>query len=341
MPTKSMYFLVMVLLYVSQAAIIGLNAGAQYDTSSVALVKESGAKYVRLNFIVTSSQSGTSDPNFISMYDSIINAYRAANVTIYGLIGAQAVKQGYNRNDPGSFIDPFKTAASDIITRWQGVVKVYELFNEPNDWAGGTTAQMTPYWFAKLLQSVYEMKYYNHWPATLISGPLFSFDGTDASDYLYQTYVAGMTMLAWDWFHQYAGTYPLDGIGYHIYTTQGSTDPNTVASGINKNLNGIWQNGVLRGERYRFPNSDPGNKKLWVSEYGWGSTNVGEPGQATDLNTALGVFANAEHVEVSMWFTLEDWGSQGWGLLRGDGSQKPSWHTFRSWTKKIEQLQEE
>lgn len=139
-------------------------------------------------------------------------------MTIYGLIGSEAVKTGYRRNDPASFIDPFKTACSDIIPRWQDKVRdivlwpsnsiqihVFELFNEPNDWAGGNSAQMTPYWFAKLLQSAYELKYYNHWSALLISGPLFSFDGTDASDYLYDTYVAGMTQLAWDWFHANAG----------------------------------------------------------------------------------------------------------------------------------------
>jgi hypothetical protein len=43
---------------------IGLNAGAQFDTSSVGKVVASGASVVRLNFIVTSSQSGTSDPAF-------------------------------------------------------------------------------------------------------------------------------------------------------------------------------------------------------------------------------------------------------------------------------------
>lgn len=202
--TLLLLFLV-VAIATTSASQIGLNAGAQFDTSNVPLVKASGAKWVRLNFIVTQQQSGTSDPSFVAMYDGIINAYRASNITIYGLIGAEAVKSGYNRNDPGSFIDPFKTACSDIIPRWQDKVRVFELFNEPNDWAGGNSAQMTPFWFAKLLQSVYELKFYNHWSAMLVSGPLFSFDGTDASDYLFSTYEAGMTQLAWDWFHQNAG----------------------------------------------------------------------------------------------------------------------------------------
>jgi hypothetical protein len=41
------------------ASVIGLNAGAQFDTSMVPYVVQSGAKWVRLNFIITSDQYGT------------------------------------------------------------------------------------------------------------------------------------------------------------------------------------------------------------------------------------------------------------------------------------------
>jgi hypothetical protein len=50
---------------------------------------------------------------------------------------------------------------------------------------------MTPHVFAQILQAAYEKKHYGGWTAKLISGPLFSFDGTDASEYLYNTYVEG------------------------------------------------------------------------------------------------------------------------------------------------------
>jgi hypothetical protein len=208
---------------------------------------------------------------------------------------------------------------------------VFELFNEPNDWAGGTTDQMTPYWFASILQSVYQLKYYNNWSATLISGPLFSFDGTDASDYLYQTYVTGMEQLAWDWFYQYAKTYPLDGIGYHIYTTQGSTDPDTVSNGLLKNLNGIW-GAIVRGESYRFSNPNP-NKKIWVSEYGWGSDNVGLSGQASNVDVALNTFQNSPvPLALTLWFNLNDFGSPNWGLRTQDNQAKPAWSSYSNWT---------
>jgi hypothetical protein len=161
---------------------------------------------------------------------------------------------------------------NSIIPRWQDKISVFELFNEPNDWAGGSSAQMPYQTFAELLQSVYELKYNFGWSAQLVSGPLFSFDGDDASSFLYNTYVYGMENLAWDWFHENVGQYPLDGIGYHVYTTQGSTNAQEIQDGLRRNLDAIWKNGVLAGEQYRF-GADV-NKQIWVSEWGYGSGNI-------------------------------------------------------------------
>jgi hypothetical protein len=287
---------------------------------------------VRLKFVLTANQKGTSDPGFIEMYEMIIDSYNRSGIGIYALIGVEAVKQGYDRDDPGAFVGPFTDACVDIISRWQDRISVFELFNEPNEWAGGTTAQMTPYYFAALLQSVYQRKLYYRWTASLISGPLFSFDGSDASDYLYQTYLCGMTQLHWDWFYQNANTYPLDGIGYHISTTQGSTDGPTVKAGILKNLNGIW-GAIISGESYRFSNPNPNTKKIWVSEYGWGSDIVGLTGQANNLEIALNTFENSPvPVALTLWFTLTDFGGPNWGLRTSNNVSKPSWDIFSNWT---------
>jgi hypothetical protein len=48
-------------LSLSFGTIVGLNAGAQYDISSVSRVISSGAKVMRLNFIVTANQTGALD----------------------------------------------------------------------------------------------------------------------------------------------------------------------------------------------------------------------------------------------------------------------------------------
>jgi hypothetical protein len=95
--------LVLCLFQIALSTLAGLNAGAQYDSSEVQWVSQSGAKWVRLNFIVTSSQTGTSDPAFIQMYQTIINNYNTSGIQIYALIGSEAVKQGYDRNNPSAF----------------------------------------------------------------------------------------------------------------------------------------------------------------------------------------------------------------------------------------------
>ena len=51
----------------SFGTIVGLNAGAQYDISSVSHVISSGAKVVRLNFIVTANQTGANDAKLESL----------------------------------------------------------------------------------------------------------------------------------------------------------------------------------------------------------------------------------------------------------------------------------
>jgi len=171
----------------------------------------------------------------------------------------------------------------------------------------------------------------------LVSGPLFSWDSDTAASYLYNTYVAGMTQSSWDWFHANAGTYPLDAIGYHMYVKESSTDKNTIVNGYNYNLNDLWTNGIVKGENYRGLNPNP-TKKIYVSEFSFPSTSsIGETGQAQDVTTIYTtVFSNNggnTHVACAMWFTWKDFDSNGWGLLRSDGTYKPSWEAFQNISK--------
>jgi len=215
-------------------------------------VKNSHAHWVRLNFIV-GPYASTDDPKFVSTYTKIIDAYRSKNIKVYGLVGSESVKSGYNRNNPAAFVPNWKAAVQSIVGRFKDKVKVWEFFNEPNDWAGGSSSQVTPYYFATFLQNAYEIKYYGgaSWKnLTFVSGPLFSHDGDTGRQYIYDTYVAGTTQLAWDWYHQHAGSYPIDALGYHIYVAQGTTDAGTVKGKVKANLDAFWS-GVTSGENYR------------------------------------------------------------------------------------------
>jgi len=97
------------------------------------------------------------------------------------------------------------------------------------------------------------------------------------------TYWYGKNVWAWDWTHQQTGSYPLDGVGMHIYVQQGSTDPNLISSAMQNNINAIW-NTIISYEGWGT------QKKIWVSEFGWQSSAVGQIVIHLKIGVKLGGF---------------------------------------------------
>ncbi len=302
---------------------VGLEAGEQHDTSRVNLVAESGAKWVRLNFVGSNWAAGSSDVN---TYNNIINAYRNKNIKIIGLIGIQSVSGGYDRNHPENFTQKFTDTASDIVARFGDRVKVYELFNEPNDWAGGSSSQVPEKYFATYLASIYQRIKIDQGRGDIFlnSGPLFSFDLNNGSSYLQNTYNEGKNLsgsLNWNTIKSKTGSYPLDGVGYHIYVAQGGGDQSQVETKVKANLDSIKS--VL--------NRVDSGKKMWITEFGWGTGlgGMNETIQASNLEKAYSVFKNYPAVRMAMWFTLQDFDGSKWGLVKGDGGKKSAWYAFQ------------
>lgn len=308
---------------------IGIEAGEQHDVSKVELVAESGAKWVRLNFVGSNWAAGSNDVN---TYNNIINAYRAKNIKIIGLIGAQSISGGYDRGNPGSFTQKFTNTADAIINRFGDRVKVYELFNEPNDWAGGNSSQVPERYFAEYLASIYRKVKVEGGRADIFlnSGPLFSFDQNSGASYLQETFNQGKSLSgasSWESIKSQTGSYPLDGVGYHIYVAQGMGDQGQVESKILANLNAI--SGVIAA-------NDPG-KKIWITEMGWGTGpgRVTEAVQASNLQKAFDVLKIQASVRMGMWFTLIDFDSSEWGLIRLSGTKKLAWSSFKRVTSQL------
>ncbi|MDO8573930.1 MAG: glycosyl hydrolase, partial [Candidatus Daviesbacteria bacterium] len=280
---------------------VGLEAGEQSDTGKVNLVAESKAKWVRLNFI---GDDWTASSSATKKYNQIIDAYKAKRINILGLIGAQSVAGGYDRTKPDDFIKKYVDAADAIVNRFGDRVKAYELFNEPNDWAGGTNAQVPPDLFAKYLGRIYRKIKIDQKKLDIIlnSGPVFSHDQDTGASYLEQTYSAGKNLsdpeANWAKIKAETGSYPLDGIGYHIYVAQGMNDQRQVEPKIKENLNAFKSVITML---------DPG-KKIWISEFGWGTGTgrVTEEVQALNLEKAYTLLKGEPTVRMAMWFTLMD-----------------------------------
>ena len=323
-----------------------LDAGAPISGSTINIdadaLAATGTKYVRLNFILGPWSSPTDvtlhdGMTWMQCYDTIVNSLTERGLKVYGLIGGEAVKNGGALNTD-QYVDACTRNFVTIVEHFKDRVRVFESFNEPNDWAGGTTAQIEPYWFAKMLQTIYMAVKIddNHardksWQVTLVSGPLFGHDitssyGDTGASYLDAVYKAGIDQLSWKSIKTQHGTYPLDGIGYHTYVTQGPNKPKAIKDRLNYNINSIWD----MISKYEGAGS---KKKIWISECGWNTAHISPSEQARNLTIAFTTFRGNPKVAMGTWFQICDFGGDGgWGLFKGtpyiEANRKPSWKAF-------------
>lgn len=299
---------------------VGIDGGAVVWDGAVLeervdAVASTGARWVRINFRLD-AWGDVGEPGWFEAYDQIVDAYRARGIAVYGLINDEAVGGDWQTVASDEFVWGYVGTAIAIMDHFKDRVRVWELFNEPNDWAGGTSPRMPADWMAVLLQETYLAVKRDHagepcWDRlTLVSGPLFSFDGTDASDYLDAVYSAGRFEKAWDYTHEVTGSFPLDAIGYHVYVHQGDASLGDVAGAVDAWVNAI--DGVVQAH-------EGAGKPIWVSEMGWRADVVGADVQADRMETAFGALAANPAVAGGVWFQLQDFSGETWGVF-GDGA---------------------
>jgi hypothetical protein len=98
------------------------------------------------------------------------------------------------------------------------------------------------------------------------------------------------------------------------------------------------------------------DKPIWMTELSWRTTSavcsegawagqkpegVSEAQQATYLSQAYHCLAQDPYVQVALWFPLEDQADTTAGLMRADGSHKPSFTAMRSYAHDGDQLSEQ
>jgi hypothetical protein len=286
---------------------------------------------VRVNFVLGpwSSPEDTTPHGGLGLgwadtYRVIVDGLVGQGLQVYGLLGAESVHSDAE-DGTQAWLDEYVYNFVAVVDRFKDDVRVYESYNEPNNWDASSQPVLSAEEYAALLQDVYlETKQFNghdadpSWQVTLVSGPLFTHDLDTGASYLSDTFWYGRNTLAWDWTHEQTGSYPFDGVGLHLYVAQGSTDAASIDDGIETNLSAIQ--GVIDAE-------DPG-KPVWVSEMGWSSDYVGEDGQATALGHAFDALRGDARVAMASWFCLVDWPGAGYGLLDTGYAPKPAWTAY-------------
>jgi MYXO-CTERM domain-containing protein len=290
-------------------------------------VEATGTTWVRINARLDvwnapddATPRGPQMLTYFQAYDRVIDELTTHGVQVYLLVNGESVPGG-GEPDSDDYVNRYTDAAVKIIDHFKNRVRVFEIFNEPNNWRPGTQQPaISPYYLAKLLQQIYLAAKHdggrNNDPCdqvTIVSGALFSFDGTDASDYLTQMYQAGRGQLAWDWMRANVGTYPLDAVGYHIYVGQGSSaTAASVKSATAKNLSGI--EAALDAQEVA-----GSNKPIWLSEFGWTTSQVSAQQQADFLTASYQSYDADARVAAAFWFTFQDFPGGDYGLYSTSG----------------------
>ena len=215
--------------------------------------------------------------NWRETYQAIVSRLRGHSLSLYGLVGAEAMAA-----DPGdrfrlppqdcdvqdAWLDAYVANFVAIAEMFHADFRAFELFNEPDDWHGQSRPWIHPGWFAIMLQRVYTaVRERPHLDGIkVISGPL---EGLEVSNngavaYLRETYRAGKRFYGWG---QPGRPFPFDGVGYHLYVQQGYTaDPlaheRAVRAVFTRYLDQM--HALIRAEEGR-------DKPLYVSEAGWNS----------------------------------------------------------------------
>ncbi|HEY5925359.1 MAG TPA: NBR1-Ig-like domain-containing protein [Kofleriaceae bacterium] len=317
---------------VAAATEAGLDVGRIVDNATLhdnnIEVDSTGTPWIRLNLRLDDwtapdddTKRGPDQLTWFEAYDRVVDDYLSRGIAVYGLINDEAI---YSTLPHGSdeWIAEYVRNAVKIVDHFKNRIRVFEIINEPNDWAGGTTARFTARAYAKILQDTYLAVKHDGghindrcWQVQLVSGPLFSFDNNSSASYLQQAYAIGTGQLAWDYTRMVTGSYPLDGVGYHMYVAQGLDSSNDdVRTQMLTSLNQVW-NVVTSYE------GAATGKRIWVSEYGWQADVVGDTVQAERLQAGFEAMNQFGKVALAMYFNFQDFPGASYGVF--DAEKKP------------------
>ncbi|HEX5061662.1 MAG TPA: NBR1-Ig-like domain-containing protein, partial [Kofleriaceae bacterium] len=319
----------------------GLDVGRIVDNATLHHNNESvdstGTPWIRLNLRLDDwsapdddTKRGPDQLTWYETYDRIVDDYLTRGIQVYALINDEAV---YSTQPYGSdaWIADYVQNAVKIVDHFKNRIRVYEIINEPNDWAGGSTSRFSPRAYAKILQDTYLAVKHDAghiddrcWQVQLVSGPLFSFDDNSSAEYLQQAYSIGKSQLAWDYTHAETGSYPLDGIGYHMYVAQGLDSSSAdVRTQMLASLGAMW-NVVTSYE------GTGTGKRIWVSEYGWEAGVVGDAVQAERMQAGFSAMNEFGKVALALYFNFQDFPGASYGVFDAANQPRPSATTMKS-----------
>lgn len=314
---------------VAQSDALGVNFGNYYIGGGAERayphMRSAGARHERITFNMNAVEPNNDAFNW-SGYDALVADAAAQNLEILGVLIAPA---NFARRDCGNFFgvptnldlpwdDPNHHWAQYVratVARYKTHVRAWEIWNEPNFfdfWCG--TAQE----FALMTRASYFAIRAADPSATVVLAPMYRGVELGRIIAFFEALRALPDAAAHGYFH--------DVIGFHLYDGGHCTQFDEVE--------------FLRRDVFT-PNV--GRKPIWNTESGVRVRDGAWPGFATSEESAWFLIANAAYsfhkgMQRYYWFRAIDEinvvsdadSDKAWGLLRYDGSQRPTYAAFQT-----------
>jgi hypothetical protein len=281
-------------------------------------------------------ERGVIAANWIANYEQTFHSLPAGTKVILDVVGTPEWETGSsNEHTPPANPHEYAAFVGALAQRFGPQVSAYEIWNEEDSsgwWAGGPN----PAAYAQLLEATYPVVKAAEPKATVVLG------GLTGNDY---QFLEGV--------YQAGAKGSFDAVGVHTDTACNKLSPYEFLRGEGNRL--IPDSFLAYREVHAVMLANGDDKPIWMTELSWRTTNetcsegawagktaagVSEEQQETYLREAYHCLAEDPYVQVALWFPLLDEGAVTSGLLRANGSRKPSFAAMESYVREGDKLTE-
>jgi cellulase (glycosyl hydrolase family 5)/Big-like domain-containing protein len=340
--------LLAVLLTVATAISVTTPASARAAEPGVVLANQSapensqvatlGTHWVRLfaTWPDLEPERGVIAANWIANYEQTFHSLPAGTKVILDVVGTPEWETGSsNEHTPPANPHDYAAFVGALAQRFGSQVSAYEIWNEEDSsgwWAGGPN----PAAYEQLLEATYPAVKAAEPNATVVLG------GLTGNDY---AFLEGV--------YQAGAKGSFDAVGVHTDTACNKLSPYEFLRGEGNRL--VPDSFLAYREVHAVMLANGDDKPIWMTELSWRTTNatcsegawagqtaagVSEEQQETYLRQAYHCLAEDPYVQVALWFPLTDEGAVTSGLLRANGSRKPSFAAMRAYAHEGDKLTE-
>jgi Cellulase (glycosyl hydrolase family 5) len=307
-------------------------------TANAVAVKALGSHWVRMfaPWPDFEPSRGVFAANWIASYEQAFSSLPTGTKVLLDVVDTPAWESGSsNEHTPPANPNDYAAFVGALARQFGTRVSAYEIWNEedsPSWWTGAPN----PAAYTQLLQATYPAVKAADPSATVVLG------GLTGNDY---QFLEGV--------YQAGGKGSFDAVGVHTDTACNKLSPYDFLRGGENRM--IPDSFLAYREVHAVMLANGDDKPIWMTELSWRTTNatcaegawagqtaagVSEEQQATYLKQAYHCLAEDPYVQVALWFPLQDEGVVTSGLLRANGSRKPSFAAMQAYAREGDKLSE-